>query len=241
MTKALRDNDCDVCMVLTEGAITDIIQGNPSKIISGYVQTPLIWGIHTAPGANIRPEEVFHKKIAISRYGSGSHLMPIVHALIEGKTVDAAQLVVVRDIDGAIDTLSSDAAEIFYWEKYTTKPYVEKGIFRRIDEFVTPWPCFVIMATDKIISEVPEALDTMLDLIHESCRSFMMKPDAASIIAEKYKLKPADAAHWFHATEWSTNSWVSDKMLKSVTYTLHEAGIIREPAPDVELIWRRDQ
>ena len=37
MTKALREDEVDVCILLTEGIITDIINGNPSKIISEYV------------------------------------------------------------------------------------------------------------------------------------------------------------------------------------------------------------
>ena len=45
MTKALRDNEVDACILLTEGIIKDIIAGNPAKIISGYVNTPLIWSL----------------------------------------------------------------------------------------------------------------------------------------------------------------------------------------------------
>mgnify|MGYP000498261169 FL=1 len=41
MTKALRDGEVDICILLTEGMIADIIKGNPSKILSEYVSTPL--------------------------------------------------------------------------------------------------------------------------------------------------------------------------------------------------------
>ncbi len=239
MTSALSQGECDVCMVLTEGAITAIYQGNPSKIISGYVQTPLIWGIHTSPDQEVDPEEVFTKKIAISRYGSGSHLMPIVHSLIEGKSLEEEQFVVVRDLEGAIQSLSSHESEIFYWEKYTTKPYVDRGIFKRIDEFVTPWPCFMIMATDEAIKNKSQALDQMLKVIHESCTWFMQQENAAQIINERYGIRIKDAEHWFHATEWFTNSWVSNKMLRSVSYTLSQAGIINDPSPDLALVWKR--
>jgi len=47
MTKALRDGEVDACILLTEGIIKDIIKGNPSRIVSIYVSTPLIWGVHT--------------------------------------------------------------------------------------------------------------------------------------------------------------------------------------------------
>ena len=81
MTKALRNDDVDVCILLTEGIIADIIKGNPSKIISNYVTTPLTWGIYTGAKNSLQSyKDVFEKKYGISRFGSGSHLMAIVDA-----------------------------------------------------------------------------------------------------------------------------------------------------------------
>ena len=85
MTRALREGEVDACILLTEGIITDIIRGNPSKIISLYVTTPLIWGIHTGAANPLRHYPgIFDKKYAISRFGSGSHLMAIVDANSKG-------------------------------------------------------------------------------------------------------------------------------------------------------------
>lgn len=79
MTKALREDEVDVCVLLTEGIITDIINGNKCKIISEYVTTPLTWGIHTGINNSLEYyKDIFDKKYAISRFGSGSHLMAIV-------------------------------------------------------------------------------------------------------------------------------------------------------------------
>jgi len=95
MTKALRNDEVDACILLTEGVITDIIRGNAAKLISIYVKTPLCWGIHT--GANNTLDnytDIFSKTYGISRFGSGSHLMAIVdanskgHKLKEGKIHD---------------------------------------------------------------------------------------------------------------------------------------------------------
>jgi len=46
MCKALRDKEIDIAIVLTEGIIKDIINGNPSKITQTFVKSPLVWGIH---------------------------------------------------------------------------------------------------------------------------------------------------------------------------------------------------
>ena len=240
MTRALREDTCDVCVLLTEGIITDIVHGNPSKIISGYVQSPLIWGIHSAPLHGNRTDDVYlGQTFAISRRGSGSHLMPIVHGLLEGKRPTDDQFKVVQDINGAIASLQADETQVFYWEKYTTKPYVIKGDLIRIDEFITPWPCFVIAATDNCIARFPAELDTVLRIIHSYCRQFMVMDEAPNIVAAKYGLTLSDARHWFHVTEWAVDSWVSNKMLNNVLYMLEEAKIIDHGQKNIELVWKR--
>ena len=241
MNLALRNGDCDLCVVLTEGIITDIINGNPSKIISGYVKTPLLWGIHTGFDSPIQENEIFsNQRIAISRLGSGSHLMPIVHALSKGQTLRADKFIKVMDIDGAITSLNNGESEIFYWEKYTTKPFVENGKLKRIGEFISPWPCFVIAATDDIIEAAPESIDKVLKIIHSTCNGFMNDENAVDMVSKKYGIEKADARHWFHATEWATDSWVSDKMLVSVLYTLKAAGVVKASAAVENLVWKRN-
>lgn len=243
MTKALRDNECDICILLTEGIIKDIINGNPSRIISGYVKSPLIWGIHTHNDGkeSLKKSEIFKQKIAISRFGSGSHLMPLLHALLEGESIKENQFVVVDNINGGLKSLKSKESAIFYWEKYTTKPYVLKGDISRIGEFNSPWPCFMIAATDLIIKKHPDLLDIFLRIIHLSCEAFMKNPDAPQMISDRYSIEIKDAQYWFHSTEWSVNSWVSDKILTSVLFALKEAHIVEQSADTKGLIWERHE
>ena len=81
MCKALRDKEIDIAVILTEGIIKDIIDGNPSKIVQTFIQTPLIWGIHVAADSPYKAiEDLKGTKAAISRYGSGSHLMAYINA-----------------------------------------------------------------------------------------------------------------------------------------------------------------
>jgi hypothetical protein len=42
------------------------------------------------------------------------------------------------------------------WERFMTKPLVDKGIFRRIADCPTPWPCFVIAVRDEVLENNPE-------------------------------------------------------------------------------------
>lgn len=241
MTRALADDECDVCILLTEGIIAAIVDGNPSKIVSGYVKSPLIWGIHTGIDNPLTSHhEIYKKQYAISRNGSGSHLMPKVDALINGSRLLEEQFTVIKNLDGAIESLNKGETDVFYWEKYTTKPYVDKKIIKRIGEFITPWPCFVISATDKVIAKHPEELRLILKTIHAQCDIFMSDPEAIKMVSDRYQLKETDARRWFHATEWTVDSWVTNKMLSSVLYTLKDAGIMPESASADNLIWKKE-
>lgn len=227
MTKALRNDEIDVCVVLTEGIVADIINGNPSKLISKYLNTPLIWGVFTGAQNPINYYgEIYDKTYAISRKGSGSHLMPIVDALFKSKTIQEQQFKIIKNLDGALESLSTNQSDVFYWEKYTTKPYVDKGIFKCLGEYVTPWPCFMLAATDKVIAEKPEALQIMLKTLYFITRQFMTSIDGIEQVSKRYGQELEDVRNWFHSTEWSTNDEISFKMLENVIYTLKKSEII---------------
>lgn len=240
MTQALRDGSIDVCILLTEGIIKDIIKGNPSKIISDYVTTPLTWGIHTGAASTLQTyDDIFDARYAISRFGSGSHLMAIVDANSKGHKIKKRQFKVIKNLDGALESLQALDSDVFYWEKYTTKPYVDKGLLRRLGEFTTPWPCFVVAATDSILAEQPDNIIRMLRTIHDGCDRFMQDDTAIKAVSKRYKIKEKDVERWYHSTEWAIHGWVSDKMLKSVIYHLRAAGIVGKRAAVPELVWRR--
>ena len=66
MCKALRKGEVDIAIVLTEGIIKDIAEGNPSKIVQTYVNSPLIWGIHvSASSASKDVKDLENTTIAI--------------------------------------------------------------------------------------------------------------------------------------------------------------------------------
>ena len=242
MTQALRNNEVDVCILLTEGIISDIIKGNASKIVSIYVKTPLIWGVHTGAKNELdNYQDIYSRQYAISRFGSGSHLMAIVDANSKEKRIIKEQFSVIKNLDGALESLSALETDIFYWEKFTTKPYVDKGILRRIGEYHTPWPCFVVAARQQIIDKHPEELTRMLRTIHDSCDRFMLnEKKSMELVSKRYEQKPKDVERWFHHTEWATHGWVSDKMTNSVVYNLRTAGIVAEDQEIPELIWKRN-
>jgi hypothetical protein len=220
--------------------IKDIIKGNPSKIISEYVTTPLTWGIHTGVNNSlVNYRDIFDKQYAISRFGSGSHLMAIVDADSKGHRLEKEQFTIIKDINGALPSLDNLDTDVFYWEKYTTKPYVDSGQLRRIGEYNTPWPCFVIAATDKILKEHPDTIVRMLRTIHDECDHFMHNEHIISEVSKRYNQKIKDVERWYNSTEWAIHGWVSEKMMRSVIYHLQTAEIIGEDEEIPDLVWKR--
>ena len=240
MTQALRNGEVDACILLTEGIIKDIVAGNPSQIISGYVNTPLIWGIHTGSQNSLQyHREIYDKQYAISRFGSGSHLMAMVDANTRGQKLTREQFTPIKNLDGALESLTNLSTDVFYWEKFMTKPFVDNGQLRRIGEFITPWPCFVIAATNEIIEKEPDSVIRMLRTIHDSCDQFMQTDDNIPLVSKRYDLQLKDAERWYHATEWAIHGWVSDKMLRGVLHNLKVAEIIGEGEKVPDLVWKR--
>lgn len=240
MTKALRNKEVDACILLTEGIITDILKGNESRIISSYVKTPLCWGVHTGAKNELdNYQNIFSKTYGISRFGSGSHLMAIVDANSKGHRLSKEQFNIIKNLEGALTSLTSIESDVFYWEKFTTKPYVDSGQLKRIGEYLTPWPCFMIAATKEVLDKEPDNIVRMLRTIHDSCDIFMRDPNAIPLVSKRYNQELEDVENWFHSTEWAIHGWVADKMITNVIYNLKLAGIVDKTESIPELLWKR--
>jgi ABC-type nitrate/sulfonate/bicarbonate transport system substrate-binding protein len=145
MIRGLKNKTLDIAVLLTEGITKAILQGLDAKIIQVYVTSPLRWGIHDPFNSDIEKiDQLEGKTFAISREGSGSHLMSFVKANQEGWDTKELKFNVVGDLYGGLWALENNKAQAFLWEKYTTHPFVEQKKCRCIDEVITPWPCFVI-------------------------------------------------------------------------------------------------
>lgn len=235
MVKALENDELDLAVLLTEGAVSAIIKGLKAKIIKQYVTSPLIWGIHTGIHSGLENiGQCEGKKYAISRFGSGSHLMAMMDAEVRGKKVHEEDFVLIENIQGAIPSLDQNLSQVFFWEKYTTKPLVDKGLLNRIGEFITPWSCFQIVATEKALEERRNAIEKVMSIINFTCKQFMRADNSIDMILENFEMKPEDAHAWFYSTEWNTDFMISEKMLENVMYSLKKIGNIEaEVKPEV--------
>ncbi|GAA4969099.1 substrate-binding domain-containing protein [Algibacter aquimarinus] len=229
MCKALRSGDIDIAVILTEGIIKDIIAGNPSKIVQTFVETPLVWGVHVADKSSYnKVEDLKGTKAAISRYGSGSHLMAYINA--ENHNWDLEKdldFEVIKNLDGAVEGLTNGDADYFLWEKFTTKPLVDDGVFRRIDNCPSPWPCFVIAVREDFINSNKKDLQTILDIINNSTVDFKNIPSIDRTIANRYEQQLEDVQEWLSITEWS-QSLIDKKTIMTIQKELFALNIIPE-------------
>ncbi len=228
MMEAVANDEVDLAVVLSEGCIQSLTAGTPAKIVKTFVQSPLIWGIHTPATGQIRTlEQMQGARYAISRFGSGSHLMAIVDADLRGWSTADLEFVVVKNLAGARETLEANGADIFFWEKYTTAPYVENGEFRRIGRRLTPWPAFVVCASDKALTENSDRVTRLLNQINKLCRQLTNAPKTTiEKISKRYELPLDQTAEWFETLSWSID-WQMDteNFLASIGY-LQKLGLI---------------
>ena len=229
MCKALRDGDIDIAVILTEGIVKDIIAGNPSKIVQTFVQTPLIWGVHVAHNSPYKTiDDLKGTKAAISRYGSGSHLMAYINAQNNDWNLDTdLNFEVIKNLDGAVEGLTNGKADYFLWEKFTTKPLVDNETFRRIANCPSPWPCFVIAVRNDFIENNREDLETILDIINNTTSEFKDIPSIDKTIANRYEQQLEDVQEWLSLTEWSQEI-IDKETIMNVQKELFALNIIPE-------------
>lgn len=219
MNSALRNDEIDVAIILTEGIIKDIANGNPSKIIQNYVSSPLRWGIHVAAKSDFYSiADLEDKRPAISRYGSGSHVMAYVQANELGWDTSKIECVVVNNITTAIEALTAEEADYFMWEHFTTKPLVDKGIFRRVGDFPTPWSSFVIAASDKAIEKDQKSLELFLNVLNAKTKIFKTLEHIEHALSERYEQNLEDIKKWLSITSWSQESLDKKELELALTY-----------------------
>lgn len=231
MCAALRSGEIDVAIMLTEGAVADISHGNPSRIIGTYVNSPLTWGIHVSAQSSFQNVmELREEKFAISRYQSGSHLMAYVNAQQQGWNPNELQFEVVGGMEGARKALKSDQAQVFMWEKFTTKPIVDQGEFRRVGNCVTPWPCFVLVAREEVIEKEQAGLLEMLYSIRR-IMSQMEEAEKMDYISRRFEQERQDVVEWYRQTEWYCAPVIGRSTLREVQDTLKALSVIEQPLP----------
>jgi sulfonate transport system substrate-binding protein len=226
LVAALEAGTLDVATLLFEGALAKILAGCGFRIVKVFVDTPLIWGIHvSADGPLTDIGQVTEPHYAISRPGSGSHLIAIVDAAERGWKTGPDSFTVVNSLDGARRHLAENPRDLFLWEKYMTRPLCESGEFRRIGETVVPWPAIVVAVRNGLLGHCRSTIRRVLEVNNQVCREISSDPAAAQVVATRYGLDWDDAKAWLEQTQWNTDFEIPEQAAMRIINCLAAMGM----------------
>lgn len=236
MCQMLRDGELDMAVLVTEGAVRDILNGGPHRIVSTFVESPLPWGVHVPARSHLRePSQLKGVPFAISRPGSGSHIMAMLYAERLGWRPRAEDLVVVHNMEGAAERMCSDGPIIFLWETYVTSRYVDAGVMRRVDEVRGDWPGFVVVAREAFVREHPGAIREALAVLEHAVRGLDHSAHTVELVMRNAGFGRALAEDWLRHVRWEVGR-PETLRLDALMETLRKLELVPEEV-DVDPVW----
>lgn len=225
MTAALSRGELDIAILLTEGYTSAVSQGLKATIVKTYIESPLVWGIYTGFENPLNAlDQQQSLRYAVSRFGSGSHLMAMVHARQRGIRIDENQFQVIQSLHGGIDALISSKSDVFYWEKFMTRPFVKDQSVRLIGEFQAPWSGFLIVAENQSLIQKEKEIKAVLDLMIPSCIQFKESNITPHQLMRRFEMTETESRSWLSATEWNNNYNFNLRSLENAKTALGSIG-----------------
>lgn len=207
MCQMLREGTLDMAVLVTEGAVRDILSGGPHRIVSTFVESPLPWGVHVPARSDLRePAQLKGVPFAISRPGSGSHIMAMLYAERLGWRPGPDDLVVVHNMEGAAARMAEASPVIFLWETYVTSRYVEAGVMRRVDEVRGDWPGFVIVAREAFARTRPDVMREALAVLDRAVSGLDLSAHTVELVMRNGGFREDLAREWLGHVRWRVGS-----------------------------------
>ena len=212
MADGLKQGTYDVAVMLTSSTVKAIYGGLDATVIGTHVPSPLRWGIHVGAQSDIQGvQDMQGRTYAISRIGSGSHLVAMLDARARGWATDDMMFQTVGTLDGGRKALVEGTADIFFWEQFMTKPLVDAGQLRRIDVREPPWASFVVVArTQWLDGASDDVLRELLATVDTHAQRLSADPEATAVVLDdRFEISKADGLRWMELTDWRCSSNVS--------------------------------
>jgi len=228
MVKALNDGAIDIATLLTEGAVAALAKDDSQfELFSFYTKTPLIWGVHVPIESDLKElKDIKEATFVISRYGSGSHLMAYLLAESLDLDLNSLKFKIIDNLQGARELFKKGGNYVFLWEKFMTKPYVDKGEMQRISDFPTPWSCFVTCVRKSVLNNHREKINSLIQNVLSTANALKVSPLADKLIAREYQLEIPDVRDWLQTIEWQPSINLNQKLIKTVKNKLKQLDII---------------
>ncbi|KAI7904967.1 uncharacterized protein BX663DRAFT_501197 [Cokeromyces recurvatus] len=238
MTSKLQDKSLDLAIALTEGLVAGISKGQDwYKIIGTFVDAPLCWALSTGKNARYTSIDSLNKtNVAISRYGSGSHIMAFVLADQQDWQEQPFEFTVLNNFKAMRDAVNDGTSDFFMWERFTTKPYHDSGEVKKIGSITPDWPAFMFAAHTDILRDNVEVFQKVLKAINHATREFVEQQDeSVKLIMKMLKYPEEDVREWFKTVHYATDhKQVSRQALEITLKTLLKADVVKEPVKNIE-------
>lgn len=205
LVKSLANDEIDIGILLTEGAIKAISDGHKFKIIQIYVNSPLTWGVYVDNSSTLCTEkDVKNPNFCISRFGSGSHLMAFLLAQREQWEIKKLHFDVIDNFIGALKFMPQHPDNLFLWEIFMTKPYVDSDTLKKISTIPTPWPSFSIVVREDFIDNNPDVLYQFLLTTANYTYKFKQNAlESIEYLANYFDFSIEDMKVWLSMTDWN--------------------------------------
>jgi len=229
MCEALEKKEIDIAILLTDGIVSSIVNGHPAKIMGTYVKSPLLWGIHVhASSPYQETSDLAGKPFAISRYGSGSHLMTFILAHQHRWQKETfPEFVPVGTLEGARESLQSGTSQGFLWERTMTEPLIRSKEWRQIGVCPSPWPAFLIAAHPEWIEKHSSTIKEVLHGVRKECiRMKANRSQTLHSLEDRFQLSTQKAEAWLDETQWACSTEVDIEALEKSLSVLSEVGVI---------------
>lgn len=216
MIQLLHKGELDFCVLLTEGLLMDVLRNDRLRLIQFHVSSPLHWGIHVHRDSGLTsPALLEGTTFAVSRMGSGSHLMAEVMKQ-ENHWKDSPSYKIVHSLEGGLTSLRDRESEVFLWEIFTTAPFLEHYHLNCIGYVPTPWPSFALCVRKELAEEQPELIQEIAKTAITSNVVVRNLPDLTDRISHRYALLTSAVAQWLEGTQWNTTMGTSEKQVSEI-------------------------
>jgi ABC-type nitrate/sulfonate/bicarbonate transport system substrate-binding protein len=229
MCAMLRDDELDMAVLVTEGAVRDILNGGPHRIVSAFVESPLPWGVHVPANSKLRvPKDMIGVPFAISRHGSGSHLMALVYAQRHGWTPEEEDIIVVHSMEGAAARMRTGEPIIFLWEEFVTARYVDAGVMRKVDVAMGDWPGFVIVAREGFARDRATRVAAALAVLEDEVCGLERGAHAVGLVMQSAGFGSERAQAWLAQARWGIRR-LQESDLAPLTSALQALRLVPSP------------
>ncbi|KAF8754294.1 Periplasmic binding protein-like II [Rhizoctonia solani] len=260
MTSALKNDEIDVAVALTDALIAGIANGSQAyRLVGSYVSTPLNWAVVTGKDSKYQSiDDLRGTKLGISRIGSGSQTMASVMAMQKNWTdkdgqIEMPEFQVNNNLQGLNASINHWSDEVVLFQanssiwtdvspfniptdqhrRFTTKPHVDSGEVRFIGSVPTPWPSWLIAAHPERAK--PAALRNFLETLTEYVTKFDSDEQRAQVdvdlIRERFGYPEADIRAWLKTVRWVENcATIPGKVIMDTLSILEKARVVKRPS-----------